>query len=207
MNYRKLLLVMLVCGVLAAVSSTVWATNRYFFEPETLKVEPGEAFEWHLMMENDFEVYTYQVYLNAPLGGATIFDPDTMTVDWGGTAADPYLELQASFFDPIEDELAAGAANMFGGGVLPGTYIAVKLEGRISDTAPMGVYTFSGIPLQCWFQDQYATTYQVDVSLGYIDTRYGCGDVNLDGRLTVADATYIVSYIYRGGPPPCEPTH
>ncbi|KPJ49541.1 hypothetical protein AMJ40_05315, partial [candidate division TA06 bacterium DG_26] len=27
-----------------------------------------------------------------------------------------------------------------------------------------------------------------------------CGDCNGDGRITVADATYIVSYIYRGGP-------
>jgi len=29
-----------------------------------------------------------------------------------------------------------------------------------------------------------------------------CGDCNGDGRITIADATYLVSYIYRGGPAP-----
>jgi len=28
------------------------------------------------------------------------------------------------------------------------------------------------------------------------------GDANSDGRITIADATFLVSYIYRGGPPP-----
>ena len=31
---------------------------------------------------------------------------------------------------------------------------------------------------------------------------FACGDCNGDGRITVADATYLVSYIYRGGPAP-----
>ena len=204
MKWNKVLLVVLVCAVVVLTSSTVWATNQYFFAPAVLKVEPGEVFEWYLMMENDFEVYTFEVWLNAPEEGTTIFDPDIMTVDWSGTAAEAYLEIQASHFDPIQDEMAAGATDMFGGGVPPGTYIAVKLQGRISDTAPVGVYTFSGIPNQCWFADQVGTRTQLNV-LGYMDIGYGCGDVNGDGRVTVADATYIVSYIYRGGPEPCNP--
>jgi len=31
---------------------------------------------------------------------------------------------------------------------------------------------------------------------------YGCGDCNGDTRVTIADATYLVAYIYRGGPSP-----
>ena len=31
---------------------------------------------------------------------------------------------------------------------------------------------------------------------------YACGDCNGDGRVTIADATYLVAYIYRGGPGP-----
>ena len=31
---------------------------------------------------------------------------------------------------------------------------------------------------------------------------FACGDCNGDGRITVADATYLVSYIYRGGSAP-----
>ena len=34
------------------------------------------------------------------------------------------------------------------------------------------------------------------------EIRDACGDCNGDGRITVADATYLVSYIYRGGPAP-----
>jgi hypothetical protein len=35
-----------------------------------------------------------------------------------------------------------------------------------------------------------------------IESAFACGDCNGDGRVTIADATYIVSYIYRGGPAP-----
>lgn len=31
-----------------------------------------------------------------------------------------------------------------------------------------------------------------------------CGDSNGDGKLNVGDAVYIISYIFRGGPPPAE---
>jgi len=31
---------------------------------------------------------------------------------------------------------------------------------------------------------------------------YKCGDCNGDGRVTIADETYLVAFIYRGGPAP-----
>jgi hypothetical protein len=37
-------------------------------------------------------------------------------------------------------------------------------------------------------------------SLPACETGCECGDCNGDGRITVADATYIVGYIYRAGP-------
>jgi len=46
------------------------------------------------------------------------------------------------------------------------------------------------------------------VSTGYLEISESttCGDVNVDGRITIADAIYISSYIYRGGPEPCQPS-
>ncbi|KPJ49452.1 hypothetical protein AMJ40_05480 [candidate division TA06 bacterium DG_26] len=35
-----------------------------------------------------------------------------------------------------------------------------------------------------------------------IETAFECGDCNGDGRVTIADATYLVAFIYRGGPAP-----
>lgn len=32
-----------------------------------------------------------------------------------------------------------------------------------------------------------------------------CGDVNLDGRVNVSDASYLLNYIFHNGPPPCKP--
>jgi len=44
---------------------------------------------------------------------------------------------------------------------------------------------------------------QVDISDEVSDScSYLCGDVNDDERVTIADANYTISYIYRDGPPP-----
>ena len=208
MNWNKILFIGLVCGLVASTFNAAWGTNQYFFDPETLRVEAGEAFEWHLMMENDFEVYAYQVWLIAPHEVATIFDPDTMTVNWNGTAAF-FLEARSSDFDPTHDLLMASAWNLWLDGVSPGTDIAMKLQASISDTAPNGLYHFSGMGGQCWFEDEWNNTYQVNTGWGYIEVyKYECGDVNLDGRVTFADALYLKNYYYQtppGSPPPCEP--
>jgi hypothetical protein len=116
------------------------------------------------------------------------------------------LDNPLDYYDPTYNELMAFAYDFAGSGVPPGTYIAVKIRGTMSDTAPDGVYTFSGVPLDCYFRDEFGGLVYIDVSPGYIDVRHDCGDVNQDGRVTVADAVYITSYIYQGGPDPCHAT-
>ena len=32
-----------------------------------------------------------------------------------------------------------------------------------------------------------------------------CGDVNLTGDVTVQDVVYLINYLFKDGPPPCEP--
>lgn len=34
---------------------------------------------------------------------------------------------------------------------------------------------------------------------------YECGDINADGWINVADAVYLINFIFRDGPPPCQP--
>ena len=206
---NKILFIGLVGGLLLSTFNAVWADNRYYFDPApmcTLRLAPGDSFEWHLMMENDYVLHGYQVKVYAPVEGTTIFDPDTLIHDWTGTAAE-YVDLPAFLWNPTNDYFMAGAIRVFVGAIPIGTHIAVKLSGRISDTAPRGHYTFSPDVNQCYFLDESSTQHLVGGPTMYLEIapEYECGDVNLDGRVTIADATYIVSYIYRGGPEPCNP--
>lgn len=73
---------------LLLLSGISFGTNRYFFKPETLIVGRGDSFEWHLMMENGVAILGYGFNVDAPLGGATIFNSDTLTFSWAGTGAD-----------------------------------------------------------------------------------------------------------------------
>ena len=205
---NRILLVMLMCGPLASTFDAAWAINQYFFEPETLSVHPGDTFAWNLMMENDFGVFGYRFRFDAPSGGATIFDPDTMTVDWTGTEVDSFLPAYVEFdFYPGSDYFAGYTDAERYDSVIPGTYIAAKLLATVSDTASPGLYEFSPVTIHCRFTDWMGDGIPVDaVAPGYIKIQAPeCGDVNLDRRVTVADAIYITSYIYRGGPAPCEP--
>jgi hypothetical protein len=36
-------------------------------------------------------------------------------------------------------------------------------------------------------------------------TNYDCGDVNRDGGINILDITFLINYIYKGGPPPVYP--
>jgi len=212
MNRNKVLLIGLVCGLLLSTFNPVWADNRYYFDPApmcTLNLAPGDSFEWHLMMENDYILTGYQFKVHAPLEGTTIFDPDTLIHDWTGTAAE-YLELPAFVWNPTDDYLMGGAIQIFVGTVPVGTHIAVKLSGKISDSAPPGHYTFSPFVSECYFLDESATQHLVGGPTMYleIEPEYACGDVNLDGFVNFADALYIKNYYYQtppGSPPPCEP--
>jgi hypothetical protein len=38
-----------------------------------------------------------------------------------------------------------------------------------------------------------------------IDIAFLCGDANNDGQVNIGDAIYVISYIFRGGPPPMPP--
>ncbi|KPJ50791.1 hypothetical protein AMJ40_01765 [candidate division TA06 bacterium DG_26] len=70
-------------------------------------------------------------------------------------------------------------------------------------------FDLSGYSGQVRFRFRFGSDMGVAKEGWYIDdiTIWGfffdCGDVNGDGRVTVADATYLVGFIYRGGSTPC----
>ncbi|KPL01267.1 MAG: hypothetical protein AMJ91_00465 [candidate division Zixibacteria bacterium SM23_73_3] len=47
--------------------------------------------------------------------------------------------------------------------------------------------------------------FQSDSDFLYVTALYLCGDVNLTGDIDLGDVLYLVNYLYKGGPPPCEP--
>jgi len=52
----------------------------------------------------------------------------------------------------------------------------------------------------------YVTGYSVVSWENYATIRYAqfkCGDANCDGKVSVSDVTWLINYLFQGGPPPC----
>ncbi|MFH2035569.1 MAG: dockerin type I repeat-containing protein, partial [Candidatus Zixiibacteriota bacterium] len=48
-------------------------------------------------------------------------------------------------------------------------------------------------------------TSNVKIESGMLTVLFGiCGDVNCNGSVNILDITYLISYLYKGGPVPCE---
>jgi hypothetical protein len=72
------------------------------------------------------------------------------------------------------------------------------------DTLEFGFYD-AVASLQGYFPDTVAAVPCTSALCRMVDFQLlpaECGDCNGDSRVTIADATYIVSYVYRGGPGP-----
>jgi len=93
-----------------------------------------------------------------------------------------------------------------------GTRIAATIDFRILSTVLppdsacvdtlMQAFTNPSIPL-AFVNKSGQTAYVPLFSVDCIEvTEYACGDCNGDGNVTIADATYLVSFIYGGGPSP-----
>lgn len=48
----------------------------------------------------------------------------------------------------------------------------------------------------------FSGTYEDYVTVKYVDSPIKCGDANGDSKITVSDAVYLVSYLFKGGPAP-----
>lgn len=46
---------------------------------------------------------------------------------------------------------------------------------------------------------------QSDSDFLFVTSEYLCGDVNLDGQVDLGDVVYLLTFLYKNGPPPCEP--
>jgi len=93
-----------------------------------------------------------------------------------------------------------------------GTHIAATIDFRILATALppdsacidtlMRAFTNPSIPL-AFVNKAGQIAYVPSFSIGCIQvTEYACGDCNGDATVSIADATYLVSFIYRAGPSP-----
>jgi hypothetical protein len=92
-----------------------------------------------------------------------------------------------------------------------GTHLAATIDFRILDTVLQPDSTGPDTLMKAFTPTMYLgfvnrngqNTYLPSFSTDCIRTSgYLYGDCNGDGRITIADATYIVGYIYRSGPEP-----
>jgi len=87
----------------------------------------------------------------------------------------------------------------------PGDGILIYLYFSVQDTGAAAVDTISVIPDICFFLDN---SDQMFVPLFYssefhiLPQNTPPGDVNFDGRTTVADVVWLINYLFRRGPPP-----
>ncbi len=80
-----------------------------------------------------------------------------------------------------------------GGGDIGGVSTNYRLSGTVAQT--VAGYGES---------DNFGLTHGFWQSFGGT-TGYLCGDANCDGTLNIADAVYLITYIFKGGPEPCCP--
>jgi len=112
----------------------------------------------------------------------------------GGIARDTAaVPLEGVLVEVLQSSIVMGQDTSDSGGIYevgpldPGIYDAVASKrGYLPDTA-----TGISVSVGC-----------TPVNFELVPSPYECGDCNGDGRTTIADATYLVAYIYRGGPGP-----
>jgi len=87
-----------------------------------------------------------------------------------------------------------------------GIYHVAEIELRVQNCVPPEttyIDVLSGLPQDLGLLDQNSVSILPDFNRGIVQIfGFACGDCNADGRVTVADATYTVSHIYRAGPAP-----
>lgn len=178
------------------------ATNGYFFEPETLRVELGTSFEWNLMVESDAVICGFGFAVDAPASGDTIFDPDTLTfypmfIWWPPNPR----------FDPDEDCFGGAWTTIVCPPGLPaGTHVATTMYGTISDSAELDIYAFSGCHVEghCDITDGTGSTFDVPVATGWMEIGWHPfirGDVDQNENWGMLDAIFILKYLYVPGHP------
>ena len=118
----------------------------------------------------------------------------TTTTLASGTAGTPYDEgLEAiGGTPPYSWELTAG--------IIPNGLTLDPVAGKLTGVpASAGLFRFS---VRATDSDDPAIS---DVQHLSVSITYVCGDVNNDGGVNVADAVYIINYVFKGGPAPSFP--
>jgi hypothetical protein len=97
------------------------------------------------------------------------------------------------------DIIGAGSGNLF------------KLVVNISESAPEGdtdldlAQNVGSLPSYCSYADPVGGVVFPDLIDGILtiaEAQYVCGDANDDGSVGAGDIVYLISYLFRGGPPP-----
>ncbi|KPJ49818.1 hypothetical protein AMJ40_04685, partial [candidate division TA06 bacterium DG_26] len=156
---------------------------------------------------NAFEVYA--VTFNAAYGGLCrvhIFDkgPNDSTPGPEKYVGDPVTSLpHDSAFTAVDIDPAVSLSQEFWVWVEElgnGTGGAGDTSGMAEDEASVnGAHSYTGNPTE-GFELESPRDYLIRAYIREGGAQ--CGDCNGDGRVTIADATYLVAFIYRGGPAP-----
>jgi len=165
------------------------------------RADPGDVVTAEVVLDSDGAI-SYQ-YLDIGAG----FDVGNCTVgieNADGTDGlevvylEPYLhnDLAIRFFMPYR-WLEVGSA---GGSLLPGEADTIPCLFRSAEL-DTGVYN-ALIIISSNDPDPGENPWTVNAQLTVVEMQYMCGDANDDGEINLADAVYIVNYVFKGGPPP-----
>ena len=204
-------------------SSTVYAEVGYDV-PDSLWIVGGQGSPGDLVAVEvwlkyrggniDDSISSFDVPLTWDAAVCTL---ETLTIgsDFAGWTDVSRIDNSGTDGPPAVSKLTASAFTLgppVGPPQLPrGSYLGATLYFRILQTAA---------PSDSTCVDTLMSAFMPEIYLGFTDKnglniyipefssdcirvfQYGCGDCNGDERVTVADATYLVSFIYRGGPAP-----
>jgi hypothetical protein len=172
-------------GVLEEAYTSDYGTYQIPTEIEVLanleakaEVEPTVMFAYWAFVINPIVGTTYVGNFAGP--SVTDIDPSTILIN--------------DVIEPMSTQILPGRPG-FTGEVMEITLSASEL---VHDYLPFFDTTSQVYMVAGQFTDLTPFTVFGDVTLvGHVS-----GDVNLDGRLNVADVTYLVEYLFFGGPPP-----
>jgi len=88
--------------------------------------------------------------------------------------------------------------NLTGFTVSGGAYSLPEVGGgyQTVSISRLGYITFDTLLL-------FDRNHQIDVTLNYVD--YTCGDADASGGVNILDVSFVISYLYKGGPMPAPP--
>lgn len=221
--YLFALLLGLCLQVTATVGFLVLVDGNEWYNGPDQYIMPGDFSIW-VLMTNDGDTrygFSLPLYFYSPGGDMTtishrdidgILSTESLIDHWADVAVD---------WNIANEHLEFGWD-----GILPDTFChaAASTFGWLPDTGWLSVYEFAFRtvkvhdlprtfcidsayidPVNDWLWDDPSPAFNGPFCWEFGNPPYLCGDANYDGTLNIFDVTYIISFLYMGGPEPIPP--